>query len=199
MVSVVFPAYNESENIAELHNRIVRALETTSEQFEIIAVDNGSTDNTFIELKKLSPIKILRFARNYGQTGALDAGINAARGEIIATLDADLQNDPADIPRMIKKLQEGYDVVAGWRKTRRDALSRKILSRLANWLTSKVLGLKLHDHACGIKVFKKEFTDGLNLYGEMHVLLAGVLDNKGARVVEIEVNHKERIRGASKH
>ncbi|OGZ42318.1 MAG: hypothetical protein A3C80_00595 [Candidatus Ryanbacteria bacterium RIFCSPHIGHO2_02_FULL_45_43] len=199
MISVIFPAYNEEENVRELYIRISDALRSHEETFEIIAVENGSTDHTLEMLKNLSPIKIIVFSRNYGQTAALDAGIQAAKGEIIAILDADLQNDPADIPKMLKKLKEGYDAVVGWRKNRMDTLSRKVLSKLANWLTSKVVGLKLHDHACGLKVFKKEFARGLNLYGEMHVLLAGILHNRGARVVEMIVQHNERAAGASKH
>lgn len=199
MISVVFPAYNEEENVRELHEKIIKAMRASKNEFEIIAVENGSRDKTLEILKTLSPIKIIIFPRNYGQTSALDAGIQAARGEIIAILDADLQNDPEDIPRMAEKLNEGYDVVVGWRKNRKDPLSRKILSKLANWLTGKILGLRLHDHACGIKVFKKGLTRGLYLYGEMHVLLAPILYNRGASVVEMEVTHHDRSRGVSKH
>ncbi len=199
MISIVFPAFNEEENVAKLHKQICTALKNHQGGFEIIAVENGSLDKTYVELKKLSPIKIIRFTRNYGQTAALDAGIHAAQGDIIVILDADLQNDPADIPRMITKLNEGYDAVVGWRKNRRDPMSRKILSRAANWLTARVMGLKLHDYACGLKVFKKEFVVGLNLYGEMHVLLGAILHSRGARVTEMEVTHHEREGGISKH
>ena len=131
MISVVFPAYNEEKNVAELHRRIVSALLKTGNEFEIIAIDNASTDGTYSELKKLFPVKIIRIAYNIGQTAALDAGIHEAKGDIIVTLDADLQNDPDDIPRMFSKLNEGYDCVVGWRQNRNDTLGRKIFSGTA--------------------------------------------------------------------
>ena len=199
MISIVFPAYNEEDNVEELHRRLKAVLSSLGEPFEIIAVENGSSDKTLEKLKKLHPVKIIVFPRNYGQTSALDAGIHSARGEIIVTLDADLQNDPQDIPKMIAKMKEGYDVVAGWRQTRQDSLGRKILSRLANWLTRRVLGLNLHDYACALKAFKKEFIDGVHLYGEMHVFLPAILASRGARVAEIPVRHHERKAGLSKH
>lgn len=199
MISVIFPAKNEEDSVEELHRRIKAALESVGEPYEIIAVDDGSTDGTVTKLRKLSPVKIVAFARNYGQSIALDAGIQAAKGEIIVITDADLQNDPADIPAMIKKIHEGYDAAVGWRKSRRDPLSRRFLSRAANWLTRKVAGLDIHDHACGLKAFKKEFIEGVRLYGEMHVFLAAILNFRGARIAEIEVKHHERTRGVSKH
>lgn len=183
----------------ELHRQLKAVLSSLGEPHEIIAVDNGSNDGTLEKLKKLSPIRIIVFPRNYGQTGALDAGIHAARGEIIVTLDADLQNDPQDIPKMIEKMKEGYDLVTGWRQDRQDTLWRKVLSRLANWLTRRVLGLSLHDYACALKVFKKEFIKGIHLYGETHVFLPAILASRGARVAEIPVKHHERKAGLSKH
>jgi glycosyltransferase involved in cell wall biosynthesis len=144
-------------------------------------------------------VKVIRLRKNFGQTAAMDAGFQAAQGEIFITLDGDLQNDPADIPRMIAKIEEGYDVVSGWRVRRRDSFGRRLLSRLANGLTYRVVGLYLHDYACAMKAYRKELFDGVHLYGEMHVFLPAFLHGRGARVAEIEVNHHERTRGTSKH
>lgn len=199
MISVVFPAYNEEKNVEELHRRILFTLRKMDEKFEIIAVDNASTDGTLGKLKTLSPIKVVILARNLGQTAGLDAGIKAAQGEIVVTLDADLQNDPEDIPRLVEKLGEGYDVVSGWRANRKDTLGRRILSRLANWLAYRVTGLYLHDSACALKAYKKDVLNGVNLYGEMHVFLPAVLHGRGARVSEISVQHHDRVAGISKH
>lgn len=199
MISVVFPAYNEEDNVTELHRRIKETLIQLGEPYEIIAVDNGSQDATLERLKHLSPARIVVLAKNLGQTAGLDAGIKAAKGDIIVTLDADLQNDPDDIPRLITKLNEGYDVVSGWRVDRADTLGRKVLSRLANWLTYKVTGLYLHDHACALKAYRAIFLKDVNLYGEMHVFLPAILFAQGAKIAEIPVKHHERKRGISKH
>ncbi len=199
MISVVFPAYNEEKNVEELHRRIVAALRMTGEPFEIIAVDNASADGTYEKLKKLSPIKIIRIAYNIGQTAALDAGITEAKGDIIVTMDADLQNDPDDIPRMLEKLRAGYDAVVGWRIERNDSLGRKIFSVSANWLTRTVLGFRLHDYACALKMFKKEFLGSTRLYGEMHVFLAAILYYHGAKIAEMPVRHHARLQGFSNH
>ena len=199
MISVVFPVYNEEENVGKLHAAIKRVVDGLGEPYEIIAVYDDSTDNTLFELKKLSPVKIVVFAKNRGQTSALDAGFKIAKGDVVITLDADLQNDPQDIPRLIKKLREGYDVVSGWRKNRHDNWGRRILSRSANWLTGKVTGLYLHDHACAIKAYRKSVLEGVNLYGEMHVFLPCILYLRGAKVAEMEVAHHARTLGFSKH
>ncbi len=199
MISVVFPAYNEEGNVAELHRRILKVMRELNEPFEVIAVNNASTDRTREELLKLSPIRIISLVHNIGQTAGLDAGIHAAKGDIVITMDADMQNDPVDIPRLLEKMREGYDVVVGWRQDRHDSLGRRILSRLANWLTRKVTGLYLHDYACALKAFKKKYMVGIHLYGEMHVFLAAILQSRGARVTEIPVTHHERHAGVSKH
>lgn len=199
MISIVFPAYNEEENVARLHTVIKRVMDGLGEPYEIVAVDNGSQDGTLSELEKLSPVKIVVIAKNIGQTAGLDAGFKVAKGDIIVTMDADLQNDPADIPRLIYKLREGYDVVSGWRRNRHDNWGRRVLSRSANWLTWKVTGLYLHDHACALKVYKKSVLEGVNLYGEMHVFLPAILYMRGAKVKEIEVAHHARAHGFSKH
>lgn len=199
MVSIVIPVYNEEENVKLLHKKITDVMERTLENYEVIFVDDGSTDNTLEKLKQLSRIRIIVLTMDFGQTSALDAGIHDAKGDIIVTMDGDLQNDPEDIPNMIAKIREGYDVVAGWRKDRRDSAGRRILSKFANWLTAKMTGLQLHDSACAIKAFRKEIVQQVRLYGEMHVFLPGLLHGMGARVAEIEVRHHERRHGVSKH
>ena len=198
-VSIVFPAYNEEDNVEKLHELIKATMQKSGRDFEIIAVENGSKDKTLERLKKLSPLKIVVFPRNYGQTSALDAGIHAASGEVVALLDGDLQNDPRDIPAMLQKLDEGYDVVVGWRKNRQDTFGRRILSRCANWLTRQVLEIELHDYACALKVFRKKFISGIHLYGEMHVFLPAILASRGARLTEVAVTHHARPAGFSKH
>lgn len=199
MISIVFPAYNEEENVAELHRRIVQAMTPLNQPYEIIAVDSGSLDQTLKVLKGLHPIKIVALVKNIGQTPALDAGFKAAKGDVVITMDADLQNDPADIPKLLAKMNEGYDVVSGWRKVRNDTFGRRVLSRCANWLTYRVTGLHLHDHACALKAYRRSFLKDLNLYGEMHVFLAAWLFLRGAKVAEIEVSHHGRSAGVSKH
>ena len=199
MISVIFPAYNEEENVAHLHSIIKKIMDDFGEPYEIIAVENGSQDSTLDELKKLSPVKIVVIARNIGQTAGLDAGFKAAKGDVVVTMDADLQNDPKDIPKLIKKLREGYDVVSGWRRDRHDNWGRRVLSRSANWLTWKVTGLYLHDHACALKTYRRAVLEGINLYGEMHVFLSAILYMRGAKVAEVEVTHHARTRGFSKH
>ena len=199
MLSVVFPAYNEEGNVVELHRRLVAALSKIGKPYEIIAIDNASSDRTYERLKALSPIRIIRIAYNIGQTAALDAGIQAARGDVVVTLDADLQNDPDDIPRMLQKLEDGYDLVVGWRKDRHDTFGRQLFSALANKVTRMVLGVRLHDYACALKVFRKKYLHGVHLYGEMHVFLAGIMHFRGARVTEMEVTHHARGSGLSKH
>ncbi len=199
MISIVFPAYNEEESVEGLHGAIKKVLDKFGQPYEIIAVDNGSTDRTLEKLKQLSPVKIVVIAKNIGQTAGLDAGLKSAKGEIVITMDADLQNDPEDIPNLVAKMNEGYDVVSGWRKNRQDPADRKILSRLANWLTRKVTGLYLHDHACALKAYRASILKGIHLYGEMHVFLPAYLFLQGARVAEVEVNHHARKLGVSKH
>lgn len=199
MISVVFPTYNEEGNVAALHARIKEALARVDGPWEIVAVDDGSRDKTMEVLKTLKPLRIVAFARNAGQTSALDAGLKAAKGDVIVTLDADLQNDPNDIPRLVAKLAEGYDVVSGWRQSRNDPEHRKVLSRLANWLTGTMTGLHLHDSACAMKAYRASAVRGVDLYGEMHVFLPAILHWRGARVAELTVEHHERHAGESKH
>jgi len=151
MISIVIPVYNEEKNVAILHGKIVDVMRKLNEPYEVIFVEDGSTDETLKILKSLREIKIIILAMPLGQTAALDAGIHETRGDIIITMDGDLQNDPADIPKLVAKIREGYDVVSGWRTDRHDSSGRRVLSRLANWLTAKMTGLYLHDSACALK------------------------------------------------
>lgn len=199
MISIVIPVYNEEENVSLLYEKINTAMIPTGEDYEVIFVDDGSTDKTVEKLKNFSKAKIIILSMDFGQTSALDAGIHEAQGEIIVTLDGDLQNDPADIPRLIVKIREGYDVVSGWRQDRHDTFGRRLLSLLANWLTAKMTGLHLHDSACAIKAYRREIVQSVRLYGEMHVFLPAYLFSRGAKVTELPVLHHERQFGVSKH
>jgi len=204
MLSVVIPAYNEEENIPILYDKLKKVLENLQEDYEIIFVDDGSQDRTFEVLKEIaqkdSKVKVIRFKRNYGQTAALYAGFQYAKGDVIITMDADLQNDPEDIPRLLEKLREGYDIVSGWRKYRKDPfLSRKLPSMVANWIISKVTGVYLHDYGCTLKAYKAEFLKDLELYGDMHRFLPALTKRKGAKITEIVVRHHPRIYGKSKY
>lgn len=199
MISVVIPVYNEEENVVLLYEKIISSVAHSGEDFEVIFVDDGSTDQTVAKLKTLPKVKILVLSMDFGQTSALDAGIHEANGDIIITMDGDLQNDPVDIPRLVAKLREGYDVVAGWRQSRHDSFGRRLLSRLANLLTAKISGLSLHDSACALKAYRGEVIKSVHLYGEMHVFLPAYLYRRGAKVVEMPVAHHARQFGVSKH
>jgi glycosyltransferase involved in cell wall biosynthesis len=202
-ISVVAPLLNEQENIKPLYDQITETLAGKYE-YEMIFVDDGSTDNSFeilAELQKAdSHVRVLRFRKNFGQTAALSAGFTHCRGEIIIALDADLQNDPADIPKMIDKLDEGFDVVSGWRKKRHDKFITRLLpSKMANWLISRITGVGLHDFGCTLKAYRKEVLDATNLYGEMHRFIPAHASWSGARIAEIVVNHRPRIAGKEKY
>ena len=199
MISVVIPVYNEEQNVALLYDKIVSAVTPLGEEYEVIFVDDGSTDQTVAKLKTLPKVKILILSMDFGQTSALDAGIHEAMGEIIITMDGVLQNDPADIPQLVAKIREGYDVVSGWRQERNDSSGRRMLSRLANWLTGKISGLYLNDSACAMKAYRREVVQAVHLYGEMHVFLPAYLHGRGAKVVEVPVLHHARQFGVSKH
>ena len=198
MISIVFSAYNEENTVEELCARIVRAMSTVG-SFEIVGVDNASTDTTRSKLLQIPGIKVVSLEKNRGQAAGLDAGIRVAKGDIICTLDADLQNDPLDIPGMLQKIENGYDVVVGWRKARHDNVRRRIFSRLANFVTSAGTGLWLHDYSCGIKTFKKSLLGNIRLEGVLHVFLPAILFHRGARLYEMPVRHHERKFGTSKY
>lgn len=203
-VSIVVPIYNEQDNVADLYKAITSALDSTSICYEIIMIDDGSSDGSYTALlhiaKSDTRLKLIRFRRNFGQTAAMSAGFDAATGNIIIPMDGDLQNDPSDIPRLIDKLHEGYDVVSGWRSSRKDTfVTRKIPSIIANALISKLTGVHLHDYGCTLKAYRREVLDGINLYGEMHRFVPALASQVGAKVTELPVNHFPRIHGVSKY
>lgn len=198
-LSIIIPVYNEEKNVAQLHQEIINTLSKTNKEFEIIVVNDGSNDNTLIELTKLKPIKIINFRKNFGQTAALDAGIKTAKGEIIITLDGDLQNNPADIPLLIQKIEEGYDVVSGWRWQRKDSLCKRIISRGANFLRHLFIHDYVHDSGCTLKAYRRECFENFDLYGEMHRFIPALLTWRGFKVAEIKVNHRPRIAGTTKY
>lgn len=203
-VSVTIPIYNEEDNIALLYERTRSALDALGRPWELILVNDGSKDRSTERLDDVaardSRVRVIHFRRNYGQTAALMAGLDHAQGEIIVPMDGDLQNDPADIARLIEKLEEGYDVVSGWRKDRKDAaFKRNLPSRFANDLISHVSGVHLHDYGCSLKAYRRHVLEGVKLYGEMHRFVPIYAAWNGARVTEMEVTHHPRIHGESKY
>ncbi|MFO0729272.1 MAG: glycosyltransferase family 2 protein [Myxococcota bacterium] len=203
-ISLVIPCYNEEESVDELVNEVSAVLERHKLDAEVIIVDDGSKDKTWeklVEASKREPrLRLIRFRRNFGQTAAMVAGMDYARGEVIIPLDADLQNDPNSIPDLMAKIEEGYDVVSGWRKARQDAMiSRKLPSRIANALISRVSGVHLHDYGCTLKAYRREVLDPVNLYGEMHRFIPIYASWTGAKVTEVPVNHRARKYGTSKY
>lgn len=203
-LSIVVPVYNEVDNVKLLVESIINTVELITNKFELIIVDDGSTDGTVKALKSIvkeTPgLEVITFRRNYGQTAALSAGFDKAKGNIIVTLDGDLQNDPADIPKLIQKINEGYDVVSGWRKNRQDTfINRKLPSMIANKLISKLTGVFLHDYGCSLKAYKKEIAKEIPLYGELHRFIPALASIEGAKIIEIPVNHNARKYGQSKY
>ncbi len=203
-ISIVSPVFNEEENLEELYNELILSLNDRGRSFEIIFVDDGSTDSTIEKLKSLREkdrrVKIVRFRRNFGQTAALSAGFDYAEGEIIITMDADLQNDPSDIDLLLKKIEEGYDIVSGWRWKRKDNFLTRILpSKIANFLISLITGVKLHDYGCTLKAYRKDVVKNIRLYGEMHRFVPAVASFLGVKIAEVKVNHRQRKAGKSKY
>jgi glycosyltransferase involved in cell wall biosynthesis len=203
-LSIVVPIYSEEENIKPLYEALTTVLQQTGLNFEIICVDDGSIDNSFTLLKEISLVdrrlRVIRFRRNFGQTAAMAAGFEAARGAVIVPMDGDLQNDPADIPRLLEKMAEGYDVVSGWRKDRQDAFINRILpSRIANSLISRMTNVYLHDYGCTLKAYRREVLEGIGLYGEMHRFVPALASRVGAKVAELPVRHHPRLYGTSKY
>ena len=203
MISVVIPLYNEEESVPQLYEELTATLEATGHPYEIIVVDDGSSDSSFDHLQRLHELdprlKVIRFRRNFGQTAAFAAGFDAAQGDVIVTLDADLQNDPADIPRLLTKANEGYDVVSGWRVKRQDPFHRRLPSQVANWLISRVTGVRLHDYGCSLKVYRREVVKNIRLYGELHRFIPAIASWMGVSIAEIPVNHRPRSFGQSKY
>ena len=203
-ISVVVPLYNEEDNVQLLYEEIKGVLDTMAEQAEIVFVDDGSRDNTLAKLEAIQAgddrVRVVSLRRNFGQTAAMTAGFDHARGGVIITMDGDLQNDPHDIPQLVGKLNEGYDVVTGWRHDRQDAfLSRRLPSQLANRLISWVTGVGLHDYGCTLKAFRREVIDNINLYGEMHRFIPAIASGMGISFTEVKVNHRARRFGTSKY
>ena len=203
-LSVVLPVYNEVDNIRPLHASLMNVLEGIGRSFEIVYCDDGSDDGSGETLRELvgsdENVKAVFLRRNFGQSAAIAAGLDHARGEIVVLLDADLQNDPADIPKLLAKIDEGFDIASGWRRRRKDPYFSKILpSRIANRLISWVTGVRLHDHGCTLKACRREILSGVNLYGEMHRFLSILGHRMGAKVCEVEVTHNPRLRGKSKY
>ncbi len=203
-LSVVVPVYNEEENVSELVEGIWKSLSSTGYSFEVIIVDDGSTDRTAEILRGLKArypwLRVVIFRRNFGQSAAMTAGFDLARGSVVVTMDGDLQNDPADIPLLVKRLEEGFDVVAGWRKDRKDSVvSRLLPSKVANWIIGRATGVRLHDYGCSLKAYRREIAKNLLLYGDLHRFIPVLASLQGARIAEVVVTHHPRLRGKSKY
>ena len=203
-ISVFLPVFNEEPNLRPLHEKLDNSLAELRRSAEIIYVDDGSSDGSLGVLREIAArddrVRVIALRRNYGQTPAMAAGIDAARGQVLIPMDADLQNDPADIARLLEKIDEGFDVVSGWRKNRKDPLiTRKIPSQIANWLISKIGGVPLHDYGCSLKAYRRESLADVQLYGEMHRFIPIYASWSGARVTEIPVEHHPRTMGKSKY
>jgi glycosyltransferase involved in cell wall biosynthesis len=203
-LSVVIPLFNEEESIGPLNEYLLSVLDMFEKTSEVIYVDDGSTDGTFEQLTNICEgddrVRVIRLRRNFGQTAAFSAGFDFANGEVVVTLDGDLQNDPADIPLLLEKIEEGYDVVSGWRINRQDIfLTRKLPSHIANAIISKVTGVALHDYGCSLKAYRSEVVKNINLYGDMHRFIPALASWMGIRVAEIPVNHSARKYGQSKY
>lgn len=203
-VSAVVPLFDEEDSIDLLHTELSAALGKFAAEYEIVLVDDGSRDSTWKRVKAIAErdrcVTSIRFARNYGQTAAIQAGFDRAAGEYVVTLDGDLQNDPADVPRLLAELDQGYDVVSGWRKDRKDRLiSRRVPSVLANWLIGKITGVRIHDNGCTLKAYRSEIVKRAHLYADMHRFLAPMLSLSGCSYKEIVVNHRPRRFGQTKY
>ena len=203
-LSVVIPIYNEAKNVERLYEKLEEVLSKLDKSYEVLLVDDGSTDGTIdklTEIRKRNPkYKVIQFRRNYGQTAAISAGFDYSIGDVIVTIDADLQNDPKDIPKILKKMEDGYDVVSGWRKERKDPfLTRIVPSKIANWLVSILAGIHLHDYGCTLKAYSKDVAKNVQLYGEMHRYIPALASWIGINVTEVPVSHHERKFGKSKY
>ena len=203
MISVVVPLLNEESSLEELYNEIAAALEPRGEPYEVVFVDDGSTDGSFSVLSGLhaehANIVVVRLRRNFGKAAALQAGFLEAGGEVIVTIDADLQDDPAEIPQLLAKLDEGFDLVSGWKTRRNDPFLRRVFSRIFNWTTGVISGVRLHDVNCGLKAYRAEVVQGMRLYGELHRFIPVLAAYEGYRVAEIAVNHRARQHGRSRY
>lgn len=203
MLSVLIPVFDEARSLRELHAQIVAACEPAVDAFEIIFIDDGSTDDSWLTICELvvedSRVSGIRFRRNFGKAAALAAGLRCAQGDLLCMLDADLQDDPAEIPRLLAMLHRGYDVVNGWKIRRLDPWHKTGPSKVFNWMVGRLTGLELHDHNCGLKVFRREVAREMRLYGELHRFIPVLAHARGFRVTELEVNHRPRVFGQSKY
>ena len=203
-LSIIVPLYNEEENVERFYTALSRSLAGLGHSYEVIMVDDGSTDGTFDLLRRICArdpaVRAIRFRRNFGQTAAMVAGIDHSRGSVLITMDGDLQNDPRDIPRLIDKIDEGFDIVSGWRADRKEPFfTRRLPSVVANKLISTVCGCRLHDYGCTLKAYRREIVDKIGLYGELHRFIPAIASGAGASVTEIKVRHHPRTRGKSKY
>jgi glycosyltransferase involved in cell wall biosynthesis len=204
LISIIVPLYNEEENVSDLYSEIKSVADESNLNCEFVFVDDGSKDRTVENLVAAAEndqrVKVVSFRRNFGQTAAMAAGFDYAEGDIVITLDGDLQNDPRAIPAMVEKIHEGYDLVAGWRKDRQDAMvSRKIPSKIANWLISKITKVELHDYGCTLKAMRGHISKNIKMYGEMHRFIPALAAEQGVKIFEMPVNHRPRTRGVSKY
>ena len=203
MISVVVPLLNEEQSLSALYHEIARALEPLDDEFEVVFVDDGSTDGSLEVLSRLHDelpnVVVVHLRRNFGKAAALQAGFLEAKGEFIVTIDADLQDDPAEIPNMLAKLDEGFDLVSGWKTRRNDPFARTLFSRIFNWMTGAISGVHLHDVNCGLKAYRAEVLQGMRLYGELHRFIPVLAAYRGYRVAEIPVNHRARQHGRSRY
>ncbi len=203
MISVVVPVHNEERTVALLLDEVASTLDGLGRPWEVVFVDDGSTDGTFSALTRLhaqsEQVRVVRLRRNFGKAAALQAGFAQARGEIVVTMDGDLQDDPAEIPRLLAKLDEGFDLVSGWKTKRRDPITRRIPSKLFNVVAGRISGLRLHDMNCGLKAYRAEVLHGLSIYGELHRFIPVLAHDRGFRVAELPVNHRPREHGRSRY
>jgi glycosyltransferase involved in cell wall biosynthesis len=203
VISVVIPVCNEERSVALLYEELQAALEPLGEAWDAVFVDDGSTDGSFAALTRLHDrhdnVRVIRLRRNFGKAAALAIGFGQAHGDVVVTIDADLQDDPAEIPRLLLKLEEGFDLVSGWKAHRRDPLGRRFLSRIFNWVTGRVSGLRLHDMNCGLKAYRADVVRGLRLYGELHRFIPVLAHYRGFRIAELPVNHRAREHGRSRY
>lgn len=203
MISVVVPVHDEERSVALLYEELVAALQPDGRPWEVVFVDDGSGDGTFGALTRLHAaydnVRVVRLRRNFGKAAALDAGFSEASGDVVVTIDGDLQDDPAEVPRLLAKLDEGYDLVSGWKTKRRDPLSRRIPSKIFNTVAGRVSGLRLHDMNCGLKAYRAEVLRGMRLYGELHRYVPILAHYRGYRIAELPVNHRPREHGRSNY
>lgn len=202
-LSIVSPVYDEEDNVPVLYEELKEVLDGLDKKYEIIFVDDGSTDNSYEKMREIAErdesFKIVKLRTNFGQSSALQAGFDTSKGDIVVSIDSDLQNDPKDIPKLLKKLEEGYDLVSGWRQERKDSLSKKFFSKIADWMRSVLLGTDLHDYGCTLKAYRKECLEEIELMGELHRYIPPLLRWRGFDITEVKVNHRERKQGETNY